>query len=144
MRSRAVRRPLPCWFSMFLSPPPSQIASPSLRTCDMRSARKRMLASYRAEVGSIFVVRTLDAWDNWDAWDVCDVCSMGASLRSALGQEVGLFTVYHSGGDAQRKAVSIAGLSCKEKKASSISCVAGSLVILPCVLFCIPLLEAKR
>src|SRR5258706_6172006 len=106
MSSRALRRPLPCWFSMFLSPPPSQIANPSLRTCDMRSARKRMLASYRAVVGSTFVVRTLDAWDNWDAWDVCDVCSMGASLRSAMGQEVGLFTVYHSGGDAQRKAKS--------------------------------------
>src|ERR1700730_636036 len=110
MRSRAVRRPLPCWFSMFLAPPPSQIASPSLRTCDMRSARKRMLASYRAEVGSTFVVRTLDAWDNWD------VSSRGASLPSAMGQEVGLFTVYHSGGDAQRKASPTDASSCKEKK----------------------------
>ena len=59
MRSRAVNRPLACWFSMALTPPPSQIFSPSLRTCDMRSARKRMLASKRAEVGSIFVVSTL-------------------------------------------------------------------------------------
>ena len=45
MRSRAVNRPLACWFSMALAPPPSHIFSPSLRTCDIKSARKRMLAS---------------------------------------------------------------------------------------------------
>ncbi|HZW95497.1 MAG TPA: hypothetical protein VFF64_21280 [Candidatus Eremiobacteraceae bacterium] len=52
-----------------------------------------MLASYRADVGSIFVVRTLEALDGW-SWRV--------SLRSAMGEEIGLFTVYHSRGGAQR------------------------------------------
>jgi hypothetical protein len=32
-----------------------------LRTCDIRSARNRMLASNLAEVGSTFVVRTFEA-----------------------------------------------------------------------------------
>ncbi|MGB2604191.1 MAG: hypothetical protein WBC78_11400, partial [Candidatus Sulfotelmatobacter sp.] len=52
-------------------------------------------ASYRADVGSIFVVRTLEALDGW-SWRV--------SLRSAMGmnEEIGLFTVYHSRGGAQR------------------------------------------
>ena len=63
MRSRAVRRFLLCWLSMALAPPPSQIFSPSLRTCDIRSAMKRMLASNFAEVGSTFVVRTVAAPD---------------------------------------------------------------------------------
>src|SRR5216684_1112054 len=94
MRSRAVRRPLLCWFSMFFAPPPSRIFSSSLWTCDMRSARKRMLASYRAEVGSTFVVSAFEAWDDG---------SVVASLRSAMGQEIGLFTVYQSHGGAQRK-----------------------------------------
>ena len=58
MRSRAVSRPLACWLSIAFGPPPSQIFSPSLRTWDIRSARNRMLASKRAEVGSIFVVST--------------------------------------------------------------------------------------
>src|SRR5580693_3615138 len=59
MRSRAVRRLLLCWFSIAFVPPPSQIFSPSLRTWDIRSARKRMLASKRADVGSTFVVKTV-------------------------------------------------------------------------------------
>src|SRR5271155_5380537 len=100
IRSREVRRPLPCWFSMALAPPPSEIFSPSFRTCDIRSARKRMLASNRAEVGSTFVVKTLT---------VSDELSVEGSLRSAMGmdmgQEIGLFTVYHSRRDAQRKAM---------------------------------------
>src|SRR5579862_3087355 len=75
MRSRAVNRPLACWFSTALAPPPSQIFSPSLRTCDIRSARKRMLASKRAEVGSIFV-RSRFAGDEGLG---------GAALRSAMG-----------------------------------------------------------
>src|SRR5271157_3422480 len=75
MRSRAVRRPLPCWLSMALLPPPSRIASSSFRTCDIRSARKRMLASKRAEVGSIFVVSTFAAVDEFVRED---------SLRSAM------------------------------------------------------------
>src|SRR5229473_8521335 len=95
MRSRAVRRPLLCWFSMFFAPPPSRIFSSSLWTCDMRSARNRMLASYRAEVGSTFVVSAFEAWDDG---------SVGASLRSAMDVEIGLFTVYHSRRSAQRKA----------------------------------------
>src|SRR5579862_1709995 len=78
MRSRAVRRPLPCWFSIALAPPPSHIFSPSLRTCDMRSARKRILASNRAEVGSVRVVKTFDDEIAW---------SGRASLRSAIGAE---------------------------------------------------------
>src|SRR5580704_451057 len=63
----------------------------------MRSARKRMLASNRAEVGSSFVARTLDALDAW---------SGRASVRSAMSmnEESGLLTVYHSRGGAQRKA----------------------------------------
>src|SRR5438105_15760295 len=52
MRSRAVKRPLACWLSMALAPPPSRIFSSWLCTCDTRSAMKRMLASKRAEVGS--------------------------------------------------------------------------------------------
>src|ERR1700693_1529637 len=94
MRSRAVRRALECWFSMAFAPPPSQIFSPSLRTCDIRSARKRMLASNRAEVGSIFVVSRLFTWDG----------SGIASMRSAMDEEIGLFTVYHSRRNAQCKA----------------------------------------
>src|SRR5579863_377052 len=96
MRSRAVSRFLACWFSMDFWPPPSQIFSPSLRTCDMRSARKRMLASNRAEVGSIFVVRTLEALDDG---------SGETSLRSAMDEDFGLFTVYHRCGCAQRMAI---------------------------------------
>src|ERR1039458_4149948 len=95
MRSRAVRRPLARWYSAAFAPPPSRIVSSSLCTCDIRSARKRMLASNRAEVGSTFVVRMLDAFNDW---------SGGASLRSAMGEEIGLLTVYHSRGAAQRKA----------------------------------------
>jgi hypothetical protein len=38
-------------------------------------------------VGSTFVAKTFDA---------CDDGSVGASLRSAMSIEVGLFTVYHS------------------------------------------------
>src|ERR1700691_3800278 len=53
----------------------------------MRSARKRMLASNRAEVGSTLVVRRLVAWDEG---------TVGASLRSAmsLNEENGLFLRY--------------------------------------------------
>jgi len=58
------------------------------------------LASNRAEVGSTFVVKTLT---------VSDELSVEGSLRSAMGmdmgQEIGLFTVYHSRRDAQRKAM---------------------------------------
>src|SRR6266478_5918547 len=61
----------------------------------MRSARNRMLASYLAEVGSTFVVSAFEAWDDG---------SVGASLRSAMDVEIGLFTVYHSRRSAQRKA----------------------------------------
>src|SRR5579862_2308750 len=78
MRSRAVSRPLACWFSIALAPPPSQIFSPSLRTCDIRSAKKRMLASYRAEVGSTFVVSTFPG---------ADELLVEASLRLAMGQQ---------------------------------------------------------
>src|SRR5258708_23416497 len=54
-----------------------------------------MLASYLAEVGSTFVV---------SAFEACDDGSVGASLRSAMDVEIGLFTVYHSRRSAQRKA----------------------------------------
>jgi len=53
------------------------------------------LASYLAEVGSTFVVSAFEAWDDG---------SVGASLRSAMDVEIGLFTVYHSRRGAQRKA----------------------------------------
>src|SRR6267154_522373 len=59
----------------------------------MRSARKRILASNPAEVGSTFVVRTFAALDEF---------SGRVSLRSAMDEEFGLFTVYHSSGGAQR------------------------------------------
>src|SRR5208282_2250673 len=78
---------------MALGPPPSQIFSASLRTCDMRSARKRMLASKRAEVGSIFVAITFAGEDEFTEED---------SLRSAMGRRSGLFTVYQGGGSTQR------------------------------------------
>src|ERR1700733_9360882 len=77
---------------MALAPPPSQIFSPSLRTCDIRSARNRMLASNLAEVGSTFVVRTFEA---------CDLGRAGVSLRSAMSEQSGLITVYHSRGGMQ-------------------------------------------
>src|SRR5215469_1743686 len=93
MRSRAVKRPLACWFSMAFDPPPSQIFSPSLRTCDIRSARKRMLASNRAEVGSTFVVSTVPLAAEFDA---------RGSLRVDMRGTIGLFTVYQRGGSAQR------------------------------------------
>src|SRR5579862_4344635 len=73
MRSRAVRRPLECWLSIAFCPPPSQIFSPSLRTCETRSARKRMLASKRAEVGSTLEVST------------AEVEGARVSVRSAMG-----------------------------------------------------------
>src|SRR6266567_6598226 len=57
MRSRAVRRPLPCWLSIALGPPPSRICSSSLRTAETRSARKRIFASNRGEVASTRVLR---------------------------------------------------------------------------------------
>src|ERR1700692_2580604 len=57
MRSLAAKRPLECWFSIAFCPPPSQICSSSLRMPETRSARKRMLASKRADVGSTRVVR---------------------------------------------------------------------------------------
>src|ERR1700730_16617491 len=60
MRSRAVRRPLLCWLSIALGPPPSRILSSSLRTCDTKSARNRILASKRAEVGSMCDSRTVE------------------------------------------------------------------------------------
>src|SRR5208282_3470800 len=83
---------------MALVPPPSHIFSPSLRTCDIRSARKRMLASKRAEVGSILVVSTFAGAEEF---------AVGVSLRSAMGREIwvemkiGLTTVYHAGRAAQ-------------------------------------------
>src|SRR5579864_4842323 len=77
MRSRAVRRPLACWLSIALAPPPSQIFSPSLRICDMRSARNRILASKRADVGSTLVVRTSDGEGE---------LAVGSSVRSAMGR----------------------------------------------------------
>src|SRR5882762_5332085 len=61
MRSRAVKRPFACWLSVALAPPPSRIFSSSLRTCETRSAIKRMLASKRAEVGSTFEGNRLEA-----------------------------------------------------------------------------------
>src|SRR5580698_807975 len=68
----------------------------------MRSARKRMLASNRAEVGSTFVVRMFATFAEW---------SGGASLRSAMGmnQDIGLFTVYHSRRGAQRTVLGTQG-----------------------------------
>src|SRR5579872_3792152 len=84
MRSRAVNLPLECWFSIALGPPPSQIFSPSFRTCDIRSARNRMLASKRAEVGSIFVVSTLAS----DEFAVAD------SLRFAIVDKMKTRTDY--------------------------------------------------
>src|SRR5882762_10554413 len=66
MRSRAVKRPLACWLSVALAPPPSRIFSSSLRTCETRSAIKRMLASKRAEVGSTFEGKRLEAAVDWE------------------------------------------------------------------------------
>ena len=77
MRSRAVNRPFRAG-SQCLAPPPSQIFSPSLRTCDIRSARKRILASKRGEVGSTFVVSTLPVEEAFTARD---------SLRSAMDSD---------------------------------------------------------
>jgi precorrin-2/cobalt-factor-2 C20-methyltransferase len=81
------------YFSMALLPPPSRIVSSSLCTCDITSARKRMLASKRAEVGSIFVSSTFAGADEFIVED---------SLRSAMGQKSRLITVYHAGIGAQR------------------------------------------
>src|SRR5579864_7029444 len=92
MRSRAVRRPLACWFSIALAPPPSQIFCSSLRTWDIRSARKRILASNRADVGSIFVASAFAGGDEF---------AIEESLRSAIGRRSGLTTVYQRGGPAQ-------------------------------------------
>src|ERR1700738_1627630 len=89
MRSRAVSLPLLCWLSMACGPPPSRIFSSSFRTCETRSARKRMLASKRAEVGS-----TRDSTTGEVA------CGPG-SLRSAMDEESKLFTVYQHSGKAQ-------------------------------------------
>src|SRR5207245_11066277 len=58
---------------MALAPPPSRIFSSSLRTCETRSARKRILASKRAEVGSTFEGSRL----------ACEV-DVVDSLRSAM------------------------------------------------------------
>src|SRR5258708_2866486 len=77
---------------MALPPPPSQIFSPSFRICDMRSARNRMLASKRAEVGSTLVVKTFDG---------CGEVATGGSLRSAMGRRSGLITVYQPSRSAQ-------------------------------------------
>src|SRR5205085_2291339 len=66
MRSRAVRRPLPCWFSMALPPPPWRIFSSSLRTRATRSAIARMFFSKRDEVASRRVCSRFSAAD-WDA-----------------------------------------------------------------------------
>src|SRR5712671_5950479 len=92
IRSRPVLRPLLCWLSIALGPPPSQIFSPSLRTCDIRSARNRMLASKRADVGSTFVARTFDG---------AEAFCVGVSLRSAMVEGSGLFTVYQPSRHAQ-------------------------------------------
>src|SRR5437899_1113297 len=70
---------------MALAPPPSQISSPSFRNCDIKSAKKRMFASKRAEVGSIFVVSTLAGADDFTVDD---------SLRSAMGREMKTRTDY--------------------------------------------------
>ena len=56
-------------------PPPSRIFSSSLRTCETRSARKRMLASKRAEVGS-----TRDC-------STAEVEGVPGSLRSFIREE---------------------------------------------------------
>src|SRR4029077_5054993 len=66
---------------MAFAPPPSPIFSSSFRTCETRSAIKRMLASKRAEVGSTLEGNRLD-----EAVD-CET-----SLRSAMGR--GLETDY--------------------------------------------------
>src|SRR5437879_12263041 len=81
MRSRAVSLPFACWLSMALGPPPSRIFSSSFRTCETRSAMKRMLASKRTDVGSTFEGNRLDVAVDWEA-----------SLRSAMGR--GLQTNY--------------------------------------------------
>src|SRR5208337_3924527 len=75
MRSRAVNLPLLCWLSMAFWPPPSRIFSSSLRTCETRSARKRMLASKRGVVGSTRVASTLEPSNGL------------GSTRSAMGEE---------------------------------------------------------
>src|SRR4051812_19510579 len=93
MRSRAVSRPLECWFSMALAPPPSQIFCSSLRTCDIRSARKRILASKRADVGSTFVASSFAGADEF---------TTGSSLRSVMSRRGGLITVYQRARPAQR------------------------------------------
>src|SRR6266853_4302759 len=97
IRSRPVLRPLLCWLSIALAPPPSQIFSPSLRTCDIRSARNRMLASKRAEVGSVFVGKTLDVVSDF---------SIGDSRRSGMVEGSGLITVYQRRGRAQTRSAS--------------------------------------
>src|SRR3981081_1445569 len=102
IRSRPVLRPLLCWLSIALAPPPSQIFSPSLRTCDIRSARNRMLASKRAEVGSIFVCKTLDVESDFTA---------GGSLRLAMVEGSGLITVYQRRGRAQTSSTQHSALS---------------------------------
>src|SRR5712692_7377857 len=75
MRSRAVSRLLLCWFSIAFGPPPSRIFSSWLRTCETRSAMKRILASKRAEVGSTRVSKTAEF-----------VCVPG-SVGSAMSEE---------------------------------------------------------
>src|SRR5579862_4763258 len=67
MRSRAVRRFLLCWCSIAFCPPPSRIFSSSLRMWETKSARKRILASNRGEVGSIRDSRTPEVDDEEDS-----------------------------------------------------------------------------
>src|SRR4051812_34479124 len=86
IRSRAVRRPLLCWLSIALGPPPSRIFSSSFRTCETRSARKRMLASKRADVGSIWVSRTVE------------LEGVPGSMRSLMSGGLKEFTVYQRRG----------------------------------------------
>src|SRR5215475_9873268 len=78
MRSRAVSLFFECWLSIAFVPPPSQIFSASLRTWDIRSARKRIFASKRAEVGSTLVASRVPAGDPFAVRD---------SLRSAMVEE---------------------------------------------------------
>src|ERR1700757_305447 len=70
----------------------------------MRSARKRMLASNRAEVGSILLASTFAGAGEFIA---------GASSRAAMGRRIGLITVYQRGATAQRKPPGIMRTRCK-------------------------------
>src|SRR6266550_189222 len=83
MRSRAVNRPLACWLSMAFGPPPSRIFSSSLRTCETRSAIKRMLASKRAEVGSTLEGNRLDVAVDWET-------SLRSAMRSQMQTNYGI------------------------------------------------------